>query len=169
MFVIAMLSSSAREGTGGSVRVRNMSPSGALVEGDALPDVGETVSLERGERALAGTVVWKQDRKAGLRFDTVAKVQDWLPAGGRTQQQVDETVRQMKLAPTPLAPPGSNGQLESGYNPDKAELEGLAMALDRLADVLSDDPAIVRRYGANLQVFDLASQAFRRLAASRER
>ena len=65
MFVMAALVTGHTRET---VKVRNMSASGALVEGPTLPHPGTQCLLNRGEIALEAEVVWMKFGKAGLRF-----------------------------------------------------------------------------------------------------
>ena len=63
MFVMAALVTGHTRET---VKVRNMSASGALVEGSTLPHPGTQCLLNRGEIALEAEVVWMKFGKAGL-------------------------------------------------------------------------------------------------------
>ena len=95
MFVMAALVTGHTRET---VKVRNMSASGALVEGSTLPHPGTPCLLKRGEIALEAEVVWMKFGKAGLRFARRADVAQWLPSGRRSQSDVDDAVRQAKAA-----------------------------------------------------------------------
>ena len=44
-----VLASMAAESVSGPIKIRNMSPEGALIESSALPQVGEHLSLRRAE------------------------------------------------------------------------------------------------------------------------
>jgi len=50
------------------VKVRNISDSGALVEGEHLPPEGSTGTFSRNELSVGFTVVWVQGRYAGIAF-----------------------------------------------------------------------------------------------------
>jgi hypothetical protein len=52
-----------------SVRLRNLSSDGALIEADELPEKGEQVLFRRNEISAKGRVAWVLDRHAGLAFD----------------------------------------------------------------------------------------------------
>src|SRR5688572_338181 len=80
MFVTANLSSAAMTT---NVRVRDMSGSGALIEADALPSVGERVKLRKGELSATGTVVRREGTQAGILFERPINVLDWLPNKAR--------------------------------------------------------------------------------------
>ena len=162
MFVLATMSGSS---AAGPVRIRNMSPAGALIEGDYLPTLGELISLRRGTLSASGTVVWRQDGKAGLRFDRAIDVTGWLPAGSTGQQAVDRAFQELKAGASAPSYPTQVPQLQQSPV-DTAELLRTAAALDDLADALAEDPAVVASHGSKLQTFDIAAQLLRRYAAS---
>lgn len=158
MFVLASMAAAS---VSGPIKIRNMSPSGALIEGVALPHVGEHLSLGRGELSAAGTIVWREGGRAGLRFDHFVEVAAWLPAGSR-QQQVDQTFHELKngLVPTAPQPPAPVGTSPVG----KADLLEAASALDALADALAEDARVIAGHSTKLQALDVAAQLLRRCA-----
>ena len=93
MFVLATMAAASGSAP---IKIRNMSQGGALLEGGALPPVGEHLSLRRGELVVSGHVVWRQQGKAGLSFDCAVEVMDWLPSGSGGQQRVDRTFQELK-------------------------------------------------------------------------
>ena len=160
IFVIATLYA----GNGSApVRVRNMSRSGALIEGAILPAVGSPVRLCRGSLNVAGQVVWLDQRKAGLRFEDRVAVVDWLPNGKRAGQQlIDEVVHQVRLgagcgagAPPPASPMA--GALHD-------ELLALSASLQRAAEGLAADSVVAACHSGPLQLIDMAAQALAKLA-----
>lgn len=161
MFVLASMDAPA---VSGPIKIRNMSLSGALVEGDALPGVGEHLRLRRGELTVSGRIAWRDAGKAGLRFEQDVEVSRWLPTAGGGQQKVDRAFHDLKSgaaepAPVPAAPSAA---------PPTAREDALkvAEALDALADALSEDAAVVTKHASRLQSLDIASQFLRRLAAT---
>lgn len=56
-------------GQSGAVKVRNLSSSGALVEGEALPRAGASVLFGRNGQLLRSHVVWADGSRGGIRFD----------------------------------------------------------------------------------------------------
>lgn len=164
MFVLAGMTTGAYSGP---VKIRNMSPAGALIEGETLPQVGEKLRIVRGQLTASGEVVWRQSNKAGLQFATEIYVPAWMPAGASTkQQEVDRIVQQAKdgrTEPSPPRPP------QSGPPPVTHEqLVELTEAIDALADELADDEHVIAAHGARLQALDLAAQTLRKLAARAE-
>jgi hypothetical protein len=159
MFVLATMAAASASGP---IKIRNMSLSGALLEGGALPAVGEHLSLRRGELAVSGHVVWRQQGKAGLSFDCAVEVVDWLPAGSGGQQQVDRTFQELKTDPAPAHPVSCSPAEPSAIG--KPDLLKLAEGLDILANILAEDARIIAAHSSKLQVLDAASQMLRRCA-----
>ena len=52
-----------------AVTLRNLSGSGALVEGEALPIKGSLVSFVRNDVSVRGHVVWVEGERGGIRFE----------------------------------------------------------------------------------------------------
>ena len=112
MFVIADLASTTASG---KVKIRNMSASGAMIEGPALPPSSAHCRIRRGGLELEGEVVWVAGNRAGIRFDGTAHVADWLPNGGRTQSDVDRAVAEAKNGyATHRTPPARAADFPSG-------------------------------------------------------
>lgn len=57
-------------GTKQTVKLRNLSSEGALVEGDKLPIEGTTVIFSRNDLCTRGRVVWVNAGFAGVAFDS---------------------------------------------------------------------------------------------------
>ena len=166
MFVMAALVTGHTRET---VKVRNMSASGALVEGPTLPHPGTPCLLNRGEIALEAEVVWMKFGKAGLRFARRADVAQWLPSGRRSQSDVDDAVRQAKAAQAATvqahaspAPPPAAPLFATELS--REDVGQTAAAIEQLADQLAGDPEVVARYMTKLQSLDIAAQTLRKLA-----
>lgn len=139
------------------VRVRNLSPEGALIEGSPLPEIGTSVRLTRGRLSAVGELRWCDGHRAGLRFSSPVRVADWLPGAHQAgQQRVDEILFEARAGSGPgSAAPAVPGQ------PDYAEL---ARALTKAGEELAADPGIAGRHPGALQAIDIAAQALARLA-----
>lgn len=61
-----------------SVKLRNLSEQGALIEGDRLPPEGAETFFERKEMRLKSRVVWVHGKYAGVAFDVPLKREDVL-------------------------------------------------------------------------------------------
>jgi hypothetical protein len=87
-----------------SVKLRNLSEQGALIEGESLPAEGSVTYFERNELRLKSRVVWVHGRYAGVAFDQPLKPEQVLrnvPTPKRTAQSVD--FRRPGLACRPLS------------------------------------------------------------------
>ena len=78
----------------GVVRLCNMSPIGALIEGETLPLVGYEVELRRGALAVPGKIVWRSEEQAGVSFSRRTVVEDWFP-DAEPQQTVDNAFQRI--------------------------------------------------------------------------
>jgi len=148
------------------VKVRNMSPTGALLEGAAVPPVGAPVRLIRGSLAVTGEVVWSVGRRCGLHFSSVVSVHQWMaPAENRQQQRVDDAVSLLKARVIPLRPLAAQtngaelGSLES-------DLRNIAHLLQMLAERLVTNEVTVLAHGKELQSLDIAAQMVDVVASS---
>jgi hypothetical protein len=163
LFLAAVLSSGSEQAP---VRVRNMSPNGAMVETPVGPPPGTQVHLKRGVLAARGTVSWRSANRCGLHFDSEVSVRDWLavPAKGE-QQRVDDIVAMVKAGgPGPTVEkliaeaPRTHEQLTE-------DLSEVVKLMQDLEDDLSSSDATRERHGMKLQHLDIAMQMLRALAA----
>jgi hypothetical protein len=162
MFVLATI---AGIDVAGPVKIRNLSPGGALIEGDALPAAGEPIELRRGSLVARGEIAWHQDGRAGLRFTRQVTVADWMPGANRHQRRVDGIAERAKTgAPASFDLADTAAARFARIAP--TELMRLASALDDLADKLAAEPDVVDRLGTELQSLDIASQLLRRMAGT---
>lgn len=164
IFVVAALASA-----GGSwpVRIRNMSRSGALIEGAVLPPEGTPLRLSRGSLSVTGEIVWRRENKAGVRFDSAVAVADWLPGGNRAtgQQRVDEIVYSVKAEIGALRQSAAPAHPSVPERTDIAgELLELKASLATAAEELADDEAAAERHPGALQAIDMAGQKLEKLA-----
>src|SRR6218665_1391123 len=66
------------EGLKVQVRIRNLSESGAMLDGSALPRPGTVMTLRRTEIEVGARVVWQSDGRCGVAFDASAiTVEEW--------------------------------------------------------------------------------------------
>lgn len=139
-----------------------MSRNGALIEGAGLPPVGSAVRLSRGSLDVSGQVMWLEDSKAGLGFETNIAVVDWLPSANRgsRQQLIDEMIQETRLGACSMTrvPEAAPARAALGD-----ELLRLSHLLERAGEELASDPAIAARHVGPLQAIDEASQALTQL------
>lgn len=67
---VLMEASIEADGTTATVKLRNLSTEGALVEGDLLPSVGCRILFRKKELSLTGQVAWATGGRAGIAFDS---------------------------------------------------------------------------------------------------
>jgi hypothetical protein len=164
VFVIATLYCAAGSAP---VRIRNLSPSGALIEGSVLPLPGARVRLLRGSLQASGELVWSADGRAGVRFAGSITVQDWLPGTNlaNNQQRVDQVVFTTKCKiRAPVEAPvhaGAGAAVDAAF-----ELGVLANGLARLCEELADDPHVAARFPDNLQAIEATAHRLNRLASA---
>lgn len=138
------------------MRIRNLSATGALIEGAVIPSPATEVRLARGSLSIMGEVVWCNGGRAGLKFHSEAQVAQWLPNArvAHAQQQVDELVHRIKQAPTGLmgAPTGGSSFVV------RQDIAQARLMLDELASAFAEDNHVLARFGPKLQAQDLTAQ-----------
>jgi hypothetical protein len=169
--------------TGGrtlSVRIRNLSETGALVEGAGLPDAGMPLVIMRGDLQVSATVAWAAGGRRGVRFDGPTPVSEWTGGkprpldvtGLRDQRRVDAvqagaradaaTGRALRAAAPVESPPDALPHLEARLADELGYVQRL---LENLGDELIAEPLVLNRYGRSLQGLDLAGQILGHVAA----
>jgi len=140
------------------VKVRNMSATGALVEGGVVPQAGTMANLVRGSLAAPAEVVWSAEGRCGLRFLSFISVRDWLaPPNNQEQQRVDEAVRLLKAGAIPLATiPGGADRPEHGQL--GSDLKNIAQLLELVSEHLVSNEATILVHGEQLQHLDIVIQ-----------
>jgi PilZ domain-containing protein len=152
-----------------AVRVRNLSETGALVEGATLPSPDTRIRLLRNTLSVDGSVVWSSSGRAGLRFTSVIDPRAWIkpgatpPAPSADQAFVD-TIQAAARAGLPALPArpmpqGDRAKLTAAM-PSRIveELAYVRRLVESIGDELVSEPAVVCRHPAALQKFDLAAQ-----------
>ena len=152
------------DGSSAPVKIRNISQTGALVEGAALPSDGSLVQLVRGGLIVHALVAWTSEGRCGLKFSGCVDVQQWRAVPSNSEQQrVDDIVRLVKAGAVPLPVP----RPLRADAPDKADndaamirgdLSRAAELLSNLGEVLAGDTEVVSRHGTSLQNLDIAMQ-----------
>jgi hypothetical protein len=174
MFVVATLyvgSSSA------PVRVRNLSPTGALVEGAGLPPAGSAVVLRRGPLESAGVVAWSDGGRAGLSFGSPVFVSEWLPAKGNLRQaEVDRIAFGINQGTCPAEPAPAPAPAKAGAATASAPvalapgaamagLEALRIELGLLGEQLARDASLGAGH-PQVQLLDAAGQRIGKIIAA---
>jgi len=145
------------------VRIRNMSTTGALVEGEHLPLPGLSLKLRRGSLQAHGQIAWRSGRKAGISFTAPVDVALWMSNIGSYQQaRIDREVAGLKsLSTRRTIIPGFPGDTGLSKDP-RGELELLKSELASLSAALAADSELVAKH-PEIQIFDIALQRLDRL------
>lgn len=157
------------------VRIRNLSESGAMLDGAALPEAGAPVMLLRADIQVAALVVWREAGRCGIRFDNIAaSVDEWVTGkraasfnGQRGQARVDAIQTAVRegsaLPPEPglaAAKTLRPGELEQRISEEIVYVQRL---IDALGEELVEDPVMLQRHSRVLQNLDRASQVLAHL------
>lgn len=158
------------------VRIRNLSEKGAMVDGQALPEPGASLILQRLEVEMRGVVAWRADGRCGIQFEGAASVDEWVagrraPAAifGQGQSRVDQiqaAIRGGRDIVGEDVPPARPAELITDVEARVAEeLDHVQRMLDDVAGDLIGDMALLQRHGEALQRFDNACQILNQLSA----
>jgi hypothetical protein len=139
------------DGGSAPVRLRDLSAFGARIEGSLLPSKGASANITRGTLAARGTIVWRDSRGCGIRFERPLPLDRWVPLRERPPQRKltlsDEAMTVM--LPVRMA----------------EELAYVARLLESLGDDLSSERLVVMRHAGKLQYLDISTQILGHLAA----
>ena len=163
-------------GRASAVRIRNLSDTGALIEGAVLLEKGEPLLVRRGELVISATVAWCGGGKCGVRFDRPIPVAEWTGGkprplectGLRDQRRVDAIQADARGGPgaEPLAAPSAAAALPEHLDKRLAdELAYVQRLIESMGDELVSEPIVVRHHARALQNVDIASQILGYLAA----
>ncbi|HEX8622919.1 MAG TPA: PilZ domain-containing protein [Allosphingosinicella sp.] len=162
------------------VRIRNLSETGAMLEGVGLPDAGMKLVLARGDLHVSAVVAWAAGGRRGVKFDGPTPVHEWTGGtkprpldctGLRDQRRVDAHQAEARadaasgrtLRHAPAASPATvSPDLESRLAQEIGYVQRL---LENLGDELIKDLFLVQRHGQSLQSLDLVSQILGHVAA----
>ena len=152
------------------VKVRNMSPNGAMVDTSLAPTRGTSVDLMRGPLIARGTVIWSSGNRVGLRFSSDVSVKEWLaPPTAVHQQRVDEIVALVKAGGLPQGDPASADRAASQEARKHEQLvDDLAATMRLLSDLevdLASCDETLARHAMKLQNLDIAMQMLQAVAA----
>lgn len=158
------------------VRIRNLSETGALLEGSALPKVGAHLVLKRSSLEMGAIVIWSSGSRCGIAFEGSISVAGWRTGtwvetiGIVDQSRVDAIQAAVRAgaAPVETEVPKLEGKSRLSTAEMDAriakELKDLRHTLEQMGDQLSDEPVIVQKYPTAIQGFDLACQTLGHLA-----
>ncbi|MCD2324059.1 PilZ domain-containing protein [Sphingomonas sp. IC-56] len=159
-----------------TVRIRNLSESGAMLDGAALPNIGTKLVLRRAVIEMPAKVVWQAGGRCGVQFEaTTVSVDEWVAGllspsfnGHKGQQRVDAIQQALRAgaalpAEAEAAPAGPDEHaLETRVAEEILYVQRL---LDSLGEDLVEDPILLQRHARALQNLDRASQMLEHLGA----
>ncbi len=153
-----------------AIRLRDLSATGARIEGNGLPPAGAAVLITRGALQAGGTIVWRDHKGCGVRFEHSLSLEQWMPAAAwRDQLAVDAMIEQAKSGSVDIAPEPQAGSRQSLVDalPRRLaeELAYVGRLLESLGDDLCNEPLVVARHAEKLQNLDIASQILGHVAA----
>jgi hypothetical protein len=162
-------------GVSAPVRIRNLSEKGAMVDGQALPEPGASLILQRLEVEMRGVVAWRAEGRCGIHFEGAASVDEWVagrraPAAifGQGQSRVDQIQAAIRGGRDIVENMPAAGALELITDPEARvaeELDHVQRMLDDVAADLIGDMALLQAHGEALQRFDNACQILNQLSA----
>ena len=162
LFVAAQLCSASGASP---IHIRNMSPSGALIEGAVLPDQHEAATLRRGPLEAKVRIVWKAGRKAGVSFLSAVHVASWMSKTTPSHQaKVDDLVRTIRSGQGGGVGGLVNGLAGQDGPPIEAELRDLRRELAGLEQALAGNEAVIMAH-PEIQTLDIALQRIDRMIA----
>lgn len=156
------------------VFVRNLSASGALIQGKQLPLAGETVVLHRADTLIPATVAWTANSQSGLSFGTHVEVDGLIrrqktseapPAHQARVDAIQRALREQRPVPTFAGSSDEIGNPAGG----KRLVDELGYAhrlVDTVNEALSNDTYVLSRYAVVLQQLDEAEQLLRKLTGN---
>jgi hypothetical protein len=165
-----MLAASIKaEGLEAAVRIRNLSETGAMIEGAALPLPGTRLILRRLDVEIGARVIWHSAGRCGIQFEGAIAVEEWVggtraPSAPDLQGQarvdaIQAAIRSGTELPAERAPQGQIAHGPADLNARLAnELAYVRRLLDSIGEELIRDPIMVQRHGQALQSFDIACQ-----------
>ncbi|MGA9583183.1 MAG: PilZ domain-containing protein [Allosphingosinicella sp.] len=161
------------------IRIRNLSETGAMIEGAGLPEAGTALILMRGDLQVAATVAWAAGSRRGVRFGGPTPVNEWTGGkpraidctGLRDQRRVDAIQAEARAQPvTGRALRSNEAPATSPASQDldarlADELGYVQRLLEGLGDELIADLLLIQRHGKSLQSLDLVGQILGHVAA----
>jgi hypothetical protein len=155
-------------GLSAPVKIRDLSDSGALLEGDQLPEAGALIVLTRNKVAEDADVVWKRGDRCGVRFRQRIVVEIWRGVEAAAPSS-HLCMRDESSLEGSGAPAGSvrhshvaiGAELNARVGEELAYIQRL---IEAIGNELVSNPLIVHRHGTTLQQFDKATQILGHLA-----
>lgn len=140
------------------VRIRNLSRTGAMIQGAPALNVTDPVRLLRGSIDLEAEVIWTTEKNCGLKFSTPIDLNIWSPALDRVaQNHVDRRFSLAERTAAQVRPlPNCDFDAQARI---ADELGLICRRIDATLDKFSDYAPLVVRMAEELQELEILSQA----------
>ena len=154
------------------VSVRNLSASGAMLDGRHLPLEGQSVVLHRDGHRIPATVVWTAGNRCGLSFGVHVKVDALIkrpkasaapPSHQARVDAIQRALRENRAVPSFQESEALVGAAAVG----KKLVDEIGYAhrlVERVGEDLAGDSYVLTRYAVTLQQLDEAEQLLRKLS-----
>jgi hypothetical protein len=145
------------------IRIRNLSASGALIEGVDLPGVGSEIRLVRASLSAIAEVRWVRGSKAGITFIAGINEREWLNSCSLRghQERVDDALAAVRSGLADAEQRASLGQVASAGTSPRHLIESL-LQIERIVlratEALAADEIVVKSHGTQLQSLDAAAR-----------
>ena len=160
LFMAATLKSA---NIGHSVKIRDLSATGARIETFLALEVGAAVTLIRGGLSVQARVGWHAERFCGLSFESPVSIQAWMANPLNLERQ---------RRPPRVA---VDGEVMAPVHREAESAESLADELTRVSrwleafgQTLANDPQVVFKHGTQLFSLGLAARTLAALAETME-
>ena len=144
------------------VHVRNISASGALIEGSIVPNETDSLIIRRGSLEASASIVWKDGRKAGIAFSSLIPVTDWMARQPSAhQRRVDDMIQAVRAAGGSRGD-GAERKETAAEHSIEADLMALKGTLAELEKGLLGDVIVIATH-PEIQLLDIALQSVDRM------
>lgn len=135
-----------------TIRLRNISVAGAMVESDFKPVIGSSLTICRGNLRAEGVVVWCQHETFGVRFLRPLRIQEWVSVPARLAIS--------SAAPSPTRGDAASDELTNGVILQRLmdELSFISRSIEAVGDLLTNDPILRVRHASSIQQLCISSQ-----------
>lgn len=144
-----------------SVRIRNISSGGALIETNRPPKPADSVELVRAQNNVSASVAWSRERMCGLKFDRPICVESWVPSlSPHGQMKIDSYIQDFKQGLNKEGEQPSFAAAEQGLKNSRIaeEIAALSRQVELSLDELAGFAPAVVRLPNTLQQLEVVAQ-----------
>lgn len=150
-------------GTSAPVRLRDLSATGARLEGPVLPDLDKPILLSRGELRCEGLVVWREPGRCGVRFNDMLQVVAWIPGSSSEpgQAKVDQMVARVRFEQSRRDVAPTHDPLSSRI---AEEIVHTTRLLQGISEALAADPLVAASHRRHLKEMSVSVRVLAHIA-----